>query len=182
MHAHTRLLVISMLFAALTGCDTSHRVTQDTSKAVSPSPATPTDTLPPSSSVSATDTPRACPVTFPDGSTPPGEQVPGNYYSTGMLWVGLWPEGKVLARPEQVSSDGSVTMKFPWWRGIRGQLIIEGRRLDGPAPSLQARIPDGYGEIGFQSTLLVFPRQGCWEVTGRVGSATLTFVTSVASI
>ena len=64
----------------------------------------------------------------------------------------------------------------------RGQLRIEGRRLDAPASPLRAHVPNGYGEIGFQATALVFSSPGCWEVTGRVGDASLTFVTKVEKI
>ena len=89
----------------------------------------------------------------------------------------LWPEGKVVFKPGGagvVLENGALSMKFPWWRIVRGRLTIEGRRLDGPAPLLRARIPDGYGEIGFQATALIFPTPGCWEVTGRVDDQSLT--------
>jgi hypothetical protein len=78
-----------------------------------------------------------------------------------------------------MDSDGSLSMKFPWWRGVRGKLIIEGRRLDASAPPLRASIPEGYGDTGFQATALIFPTEGCWEVTGKVGETRLTFVTRV---
>ncbi len=65
-------------------------------------------------------------------------------------------------------------MKFWWWRLVKGRLTIEGRRL--------SIIPDGYGEIGFQASGLVFPTPGCWEVTGRIGDKSLTFVTLVEKI
>jgi hypothetical protein len=70
-------------------------------------------------------------------------------------------------------------MKFPWWREATGKLRIEGRRTDGSGPPLSARVPDGYGERGFQPARIHFPTQGCWEVTGRAGDASLTFVTLV---
>jgi hypothetical protein len=70
-------------------------------------------------------------------------------------------------------------MKWPWWRGVRGELSIEGRRLDGEAESLGAEIPEGYGLSGFQPSGILFPSEGCWEVTGTVGDASLTFVTLV---
>jgi hypothetical protein len=73
-------------------------------------------------------------------------------------------------------------MKFPWWRGVQGRLIIEGRRLDADAPALRAHIPNGYGASGFQATGLIFPTPGCWEVTGHAGEATLSFVVSVVKI
>jgi len=73
-------------------------------------------------------------------------------------------------------------MKWGWRRGVRGQLRIEGRRLDESAPPLRADIPAGYGDFGFQASALIFPTPGCWEVTGRVGAASLTFVTLVQRI
>jgi hypothetical protein len=36
-------------------------------------------------------------------------------------------------RPGCVDPDGTLGMKWPWWRGARGPFVIEGRRLDGPA-------------------------------------------------
>ena len=45
--------------------------------------------------------------------------------------------------------------------------------------SSKVRLPGGYGEKGFQPSALFFPTEGCWEVTGRVRDATLTFVTIV---
>jgi hypothetical protein len=87
------------------------------------------------------------------------------------------PKGSGFIRP-----DGSLLMKWPWWRGARGKLSIEGRRLDAPAPPLRSAIPDGYGDAGFQATALNFPTEGCWEVTGKVGEAGLTFVTLVVKV
>jgi hypothetical protein len=72
-------------------------------------------------------------------------------------------------------------MKWPWWRGVRGPLSIGGRRLDGEAPPLRAHIPGGYRD-SVQPSALFFPTPGCWEVTGRVGEASLTFVTRVTRI
>lgn len=117
---------------------------------------------------------RSCPVTRPNHSIPPGEEDnPGAdrspYHGNGKLWTVLY--GIVQQTPEGV--------KFPWWRGVRGRLTIGGRRLDGPAPALRARIPDGYGPIGFQATRVFFPAPGCWRATGMVGDEKLSFVTLV---
>ena len=73
-------------------------------------------------------------------------------------------------------------MKFPWWRGLRGRLVIEGRRLDAGAPPLRAHIPAGYGASGFQATGVIFPTPGCWEVTGHLGDTSLSFVVNVVKI
>lgn len=108
----------------------------------------------------------ACPVTIANGSVPPGETMVPNAHGNGYLWTALWPEGKVVASP---NPDGSISMKFPWWRGagVQGELTISGRRLDKPAAPLRADIPPGYGMTGFQSSGLTFPTVGCWEITGR---------------
>ena len=47
---------------------------------------------------------------------------------------------------------------------------------------LRARIPDGYGDTGFQATALIFPTEGCGEVTGEVGETSLTLVTRVVKV
>jgi hypothetical protein len=68
-------------------------------------------------------------------------------------------------------------MKFGWLRGegLRGKLTIHGKRLDASAPPLRARIPEGYGDTGFQATAVIFPTEGCWEVTGQVADTRVTF-------
>lgn len=97
----------------------------------------------------------------------------------------LWHDGTVTFRPGGpggVEPDGALTMKFPWHRGVRGRLEIDGRRLDKPERGVRSLVQPGYGEIGFQSTLIAFPSAGCWEVTGRVAATTLTFVVNVVKI
>ena len=100
---------------------------------------------------------------------------------------GLWPDGTVVflpGGPGSIEPDGSLSMKFGWTRGegLRGKLKIHGKRLDAPAPPLRASIPDGYGDTGFQATALIFPTEGCWEVTGEVGDTRVTFVTRVVRV
>ncbi len=127
----------------------------------------------------------ACPVTLANGRTPPGERRSAGLHGNDALWTALWPDGVVVFRPGGsgfVLADGSLQMKFPWWRGVRGPLTVEGRRIDAPAPPLRARIPGGYRDSGFQATGLIFPTPGCWEVTGRAGEASLTFVVMVVKI
>jgi len=104
----------------------------------------------------------------------------GASYGNGVLWVGgLLPEGVIAAGARFVEDDGSVGMKFGWWRAEGGDLEITGRRLDGPAPALRADVPEGYGAEGFQASGVSFPTEGCWQVTGTLGSSSLTFVTFV---
>lgn len=129
---------------------------------------------------------NTCRVTIPNGSTPPGERPSPTHHGNGELWTALgWPDGAVVFRPGGsgfVLRDGSLQMKFPWWRAVEVPLAIEGQRLDASAPPLRAHIPRGYGPSGFQATGLIFPTPGCWQVTGRAGDATLTFIVNVVKI
>ncbi len=120
----------------------------------------------------------SCPITTPNNSQPPGSTFGAVFHGNDELWVGLWDSNVVVWEPEP---NGSIDAKFGWWRGVEGKLAIEGRRLDASAPPLRAHVPDGYGITGFQATGILFPSAGCWEVTGRVGDASLTFVTLVVA-
>ncbi len=114
---------------------------------------------------------EACPITMPNDSTPPGEDpaTSSNFHGNEELWVDLYPEWFALAVPnDYVNADGSIDLKFPWWRGVEGELAIEGHRVDAPEVTLSAEIPRGYGLTGFQASGILFPTEGCWEVTGRV--------------
>jgi hypothetical protein len=122
---------------------------------------------------------KTCPVTLPNGQGPPTERASSDNHGNGDLWTGLWPHNVVIADPRFVEKDGSVGMKWPFWRGTRGKLTVSGRRLDEPADPLRAEIPDGYGLSGFQPSGLRFPTDGCREVTARSGTGRLTFVTLV---
>jgi hypothetical protein len=177
-----RLLIGMLVIMFVAGCSDPLGVTSEDG---SPNAAAPSQTV-----VAAQPSPAiamsACPVTEPNGSVPPGEDRDcPNCLGNGELWTVLWADGKVVfdrkSGPGEVRRDGSLSMKFPWWRGpnVQGELAIEGRRLDGPAEPLQAEIPGGYAPTGIQPTTLVFPTEGCWEVTGRVGDSSLTFVTAV---
>lgn len=127
---------------------------------------------------------QTCNVTAANGQTAPDVALTPGAHGNGKLWTVLWPTGNVVFDPKGpgfVEDDGALRMKFPWWKSIPGMLRIEGRRLDAQAPPLRVDTFDE-GEVGFQPTSLIFPTPGCWEVTGRVGDATLTFVTNVVKI
>jgi len=95
------------------------------------------------------------------------------------LWVGaLWPHGIVIVSPDNVGPGGELSMKFGWYRLTSGYLTITGQRLDGSAPPASGQT-SGYGLTGFNASGVIFPTEGCWQVTGRVGRVTLTFVTFV---
>jgi len=112
-----------------------------------------------------------CLVTTTNGIAGEDQVDPGSFgnpqVSVGPF--GLWPNGTVLFQPGGagfVTRDGSLGMKFGWRRGVSGQLKIDGRRLDAVAPALRSEVPSGYSDRGFQATYVIFPTEGCWEVTG----------------
>jgi hypothetical protein len=122
---------------------------------------------------------RTCPITTPNGlQLPPEmkESSPSPYlHGNGKLWTILPLDGTLTLRPER---DGSIGDKFPWWRAVPGDLTIAGRRIDGEG-TVRSNVPAGYGATGFQSTAIFFSGEGCWEITGRVPDASLTFVLNV---
>ena len=129
---------------------------------------------------------RRCPVTI-------GHPVPrtmwwrdllfgaGSAYGNGSLWVGgLWLNGVVILTQDDAGPDGRLSMKFGWYRLTSGYLTITGRRLDASAPPASGlTFPGDYGLTGFNASGVIFPTEGCWQVTGRVGRVALTFVTFV---
>jgi hypothetical protein len=126
----------------------------------------------------------ACPITRPNGRGLPGEYLQGNHGDGARLSTSVWPEGRVTFKPGGpgcVARDGSLLMKWPWWRGVQGQLVVDGRSLDGTPGRVRAAILP-YGETGFQPSALVFPGPGCWSVTGRVGEADVSFVVLVDKV
>jgi hypothetical protein len=109
------------------------------------------------------------------------------YHGNGEIWTVLWPAGEVVFEPGGpgfVLPDGSLGMKWPWIPAAPGELAIEGRRIDAPAPPLRSEVGGEASTAGsrFFPSYLVFPTPGCWSVTGRVGDASLTFVTLVVKV
>jgi hypothetical protein len=130
----------------------------------------------------------ACDVTVPNGIVAGSDKTVEGSYGNAQLSVGpfgLWPNGTVVFKrpgPGFFLADGSLSMKFGWTRGVQGRLTVDGRRLDATAPALRADVPDDNGDTGFQPSALIFPTPGCWEVSGHVADARLTFVTRVVKI
>lgn len=166
-----RLRALLLVVALLVGCDTP-----PPPPAPSPVPPTPTNAL------------AGCPVTIPNGSLPPNG--PGadpikapcsSCLGNGTLWTTFSPDGQEQVTPD---SAGLLRIKSDWWRGpgITDDVIVQGRRIDAPAPPLRAPAPHGYEGGGFQAGEIIFPTPGCWEITGKAGSASLTFVVRVVKV
>jgi hypothetical protein len=150
----------------------------------SPTPTTPPATKPSSRQLTTADA-ASCPVTKYGSWTPPTDVyveptlVNELAFGNGKLWV-FGTQGILYPLPEQISAGtGTINWKFPWFRATKGQLEITGRRLDAPAPPLEFEPNPFYGDIGFQPSGVGFPTEGCWELTGKVGDTSITFVVFV---
>jgi hypothetical protein len=132
-------------------------------------------------------TPFNCPITAPGGKQPPEIANLGKMDGRGndALWVSLvmWSEqpGIVEVPRDHLQLDGrAIELKWAWYRYAPGQLIITGQRLDASAPPLEADVPDGYGNTGFQVSGITFPTDGCWQITGHLGDqGSITIVVNV---
>jgi hypothetical protein len=121
----------------------------------------------------------ACTVTEPVWAKPPEDSAVldppayGYYFLNAdrSIWACAWWTG-----PEEYHlRAGEEGNKVGWFRPAGAELEITGQRLDGQAPPLEFHAPCCY-PIRFQASGLVFPTQGCWEVTARAAESELTFV------
>lgn len=118
----------------------------------------------------------ACPVTDAIWAEPPRDPNAdpfgmGPWYISAdrTIWAG-WDAVRMVACPE-----GN---KVLWIRPQGTQLTVSGRRLDANAGPASATIPCCY-PTGFQASGLMFPTEGCWEISAKAGTSELTFVTRV---
>jgi hypothetical protein len=197
MHRPTHVLAIIALSLALASCSANTfgpAGSQADASRLADAPAKPSGTASPAM---ATDPPASCPVTQPPNppfvppspypSTPPPLYRGQFWYGTEGLWTmppadGTW---RGLA-----GEDGSYGQKTFWWRqgyswkaDPEPELKVTGRRLDAQAPALEASAATNGFRDDIGSFMLVgvdFPTPGCWEITGQVAEAKLSFVVSVA--
>jgi hypothetical protein len=120
-----------------------------------------------------------CPVTEPLWLKPPDDpavQNPpqyGYYYASQdrSLLASAWWTGE----QESYLRAGEDGVKVGWFRPAGTQLEIRGHRLDRQAPLLEAQVPCCY-PTQFQATGLIFPTEGCWEVSAKAADSELVFV------
>jgi len=115
--------------------------------------------------------------------TPPNDRPLSGLFGNGKLAAPTYYPAITVSQ-RHLQPDGWISEKFPWRAyGITGDLKITGRRIDGSAKPLRARInpgsPVGEKVDGFWAVGILFPTPGCWRITGTVSSARLTFVTRV---
>jgi hypothetical protein len=124
---------------------------------------------------------NSCPVTPPNGVAPDGVQPAGSFYGNGTLAVRVPADGILRSR----EPDGKLFEKMLWVGGsVRDTLRVAYRRLEVSAPAIRAVTVagtlSGYNGPSWASRMYFDP--GCWEITGRVGNASLSLVLAVARV
>ena len=119
-----------------------------------------------------------CPITRISESPgrPPAELVAESgtreWYGNDSLWVAL-PRGGAEY------FDDKYHMKIGWWRLVDGRLDLHAESLETRQMVTGAVHHSGYGSRGFQPSSIAFPREGCWRITGALGTAKVSFVAYV---
>lgn len=145
------------------------------------------------------DPPQTCRTTrppvqpfVPPSPYPAKPPDPGHFwFGTEKLWTMLPADGTWLGLPHYRPTDSAYRQKIFWWRKgyywraePNPRLTVTGRRLDAPAPPLQAkRASNGYRAEDLKSFMVVaidIPTLGCWEITGDYEGHELSFVVWVA--
>jgi hypothetical protein len=129
-----------------------------------------------------TPTEQVCRVTDPVWAKPPAdsavqdEPVYGYYYvnEDRSIWGSAWWTGEEKFNMHA----GEEGNKMGWFRSAGADLEITGQRLDAKAPPLESDVPCCY-PTRFQATGLIFPTEGCWEVTAKAADKVLSFIIRV---
>jgi hypothetical protein len=61
-----------------------------------------------------------CPLTLPNGSTPPGGKAAGMNHGNGKIWTAMWPHDVVIVTRDYIEADGSVGMNGHGGGGSKG--------------------------------------------------------------
>ena len=113
-------------------------------------------------------TASSCAVT-PVSAAPPNTwmgTLATHWLRSGTLWLAYTrADHAFVARPNG--------QKIPWYRAAGspwGRLRVTGSRIDAPAAPLRFSTGTTYPfRIGFQSSSLLFPSEGCWRIVARIG-------------
>jgi hypothetical protein len=119
---------------------------------------------------------EGCHATTPNGNAPRGAvgSPPWIFHGNGGLWVPLRPDRTLVTNP-------LGGYKLRWWAkdGVSGRLSVRYRPLDPPSAPLTARSGTFLGEDRQSTMSQMSFEPGCWQITGRLLDATLSFVVQV---
>jgi hypothetical protein len=123
-----------------------------------------------------------CSVTEPVWAKPPDDPAVGGSPEFGYYFINqdrsIWASAWWTEAEEYQLHASDEGIKVGWFRPAGTTLEITGRRVDGQAPPLDAHVPCCY-PTRFQATGLIFPAEGCWEVTAKAAESELSFIVEV---
>jgi hypothetical protein len=118
---------------------------------------------------------EGCPTTKPNGHRPLGA-LPAwsrwNYHGNGKPFALLRSDGTVVSDPL-----GGYKMRWAANQGVSGPFTVRYWMLDPPSAPLAARTGTLSGSDSTMSQMRFEP--GCWEIIGRLGDVSLSFVAQV---
>lgn len=112
------------------------------------------------------------------------------YFGNDTIWSYTDSADGVFIDKRIIQSDGTAQMKWPWFHKstVVGEMSAKGRLVNGnddtnvinllesPNEAQAAGIPEG---VAVTVSYMVFPAEGCWEITATKGSESITFQTEV---
>lgn len=129
-----------------------------------------------------TPTENACPVTDPVWAKPPADSAVEGTPEYGFYYVNedrsIWGSAWWTEEEKFYMHTGEEGNKMGWFRPAGADLAITGQRLDAQAPPLESDVPCCY-PTRFQASGLIFPTEGCWEVTAKAEDKVLSFIIKV---
>jgi hypothetical protein len=144
---------------------------------------------------SSAQVPDWCPVTLaPETPWVPPAPYPAQAPGADRFWFGddaLWTmprrDGTWRGIPPDLGFGRGYRDKSFWWRaGYHGPsepvpwLTVTGRRLDRDAPLYHPDAATNAHHVDFGGWAMLvgldIPTSGCWELTGRYGNASVTYV------
>lgn len=160
----TRFLAFYLIMSAvLTACTAINATDADTSP-MSPAESTTT---------------AVCQVTEPAWVKPPEDAAVEGSPEYGYYFVNqdrsIWASAWWTEAEDYHLLAGEEGVKVGWFRPAGATLEITGQRVDGQAAPLHTHVPCCY-PTRFQATGLIFPTEGCWEVTAKAADSELSFV------
>lgn len=118
---------------------------------------------------------RTCPATKGRGRA--------ETYGNGLLSTRVSSIGTLIVQRE---AGGRLSTKLGWLphKGLRGELVVRGERLDAPGRMRVLGVYWGHASRGPAArggwaSAVEFPSEGCWRISGRVRDVSLTYVARV---
>jgi len=125
------------------------------------------------------ETGEGCPTTKPNGNVPPvarGSWTGFQWHGNGALWVWLRPDGMLVT-----NALGGEKKIWVAKECGSGPLTVNYRTLDTPSAPITAPVVSGtlsgYDGPSWASRMSFQP--GCWQISGRLGDVSLSFVVQV---